>query len=74
MSKAKTRMLRLQQLKIRLLETGSMHYKDLLAEFKVHTATIFRDLEELGAVSDDKGIWRYTPTDEDIRIAKLIIP
>lgn len=72
MSHAKTRMHRLQQIKILLLESGGMGYKELTDKLNVHIATIFRDLDEIGATSDLNGIWRYTPTDEDLKLAKLL--
>jgi DeoR/GlpR family transcriptional regulator of sugar metabolism len=72
MSHAKNRMLRLQQVKILLLESGGMGYKELMDKLDVHTATVYRDLEELGASPDLNGIWRYTPTKEDYKLAALL--
>lgn len=72
MSHAKNRMLRLQQVKILLLESGGMHYKLLVEKLGVDKATIFRDLEELGAESDENSVWRYTPTSEDMKLASLL--
>jgi len=65
-------MLRLQQVKILLLESGGMGYKELMDKLNVHHATIFRDLDELGASPDLNGVWRYTPTDEDMKLAALL--
>lgn len=72
MSHAKNRMLRLQQVKILLLESGGMTYKELMAQLNVHYATIFRDLDELGATPDLNGVWRYNPTEEDMKLAALL--
>lgn len=72
MSHAKTRMIRLQQVKILLLESGGMHYYELQEKLQVHKATIFRDLDEIGATPDLTGVWRYTPTEEDMKLAALL--
>lgn len=72
MSRAKGRMVRLQRLKLRLLSEERVHFSDLVREMGVSEATVWRDLQELGATSPARGWWVLALSDADRALVEAI--
>lgn len=73
MGHAHRKHLRLAQLKMELIRNGPCKKKDLIVLLGVDQSSLHRYLVEIEAENVGHGLWTYTPLEEEIELARLMV-